>query len=186
MAAESQGYIEIYYSGSTKYYTQFQTDPLTPVKLLDGTTEMGSKAWADVHSSLLAFHKKQLNDAGISPASLVTPTSMTVSNWVADHPTTPGIGRMSSATDENRAVARAPTKAHDVYVADQDYGYRAGWAVGSLKMAEKVLQAQIGLAKPAWLDQTWYMQNVVDLQDSQHDRSLFNGGANSDIPKAEL
>ncbi|MNY79334.1 hypothetical protein D3C86_2199230 [compost metagenome] len=37
----------------------------------------------------------------------------------------------------------------------------AGWAVGSLIMAEKVLQAEIGLEKPSWLDTDWYEKNVV-------------------------
>lgn len=44
---------------------------------------------------------------------------MTVSNWVSDDPITPGIGRMGSSTDANRALVRAPTKTHDVYLADQ-------------------------------------------------------------------
>ena len=28
-------------------------------------------------------------------------------------------------------------------------------------MAEKVLQAELGLMKPAWLDEAWYDENVV-------------------------
>lgn len=31
----------------------------------------------------------------------------------------------------------------------------SGWAVGSLIMAEKVLQAELGMAKPKWLAQSW-------------------------------
>ena len=48
-----------------------------------------------------------------------------------------------------------------MYVADQDYGYHSGWAVGSLTMAEKILQAEIGLPKPAWLNGSWYEENVL-------------------------
>jgi hypothetical protein len=36
-----------------------------------------------------------------------------------------------------------------------------GWAVGSLIMAEKILQAELGIAKPSWLDDDWYTQNVL-------------------------
>jgi len=174
------GYIEIYYTGSTDYYKQYQTDPLNPVKLLDGTTAMGTKALTDAHAAMLGFHTKQITKAGLSPAALAKPSFMTVSNWVSDDPITPGIGRMGSSTDANRALVRAPTKTHDVYLADQDYGYRSGWAVGSLKMAEKVLQAEIGLKKPTWLDADWYETNVVDLKGANDDK-LFNGGVNSDV-----
>ena len=45
----------------------------------------------------------------------------------------------------------------------QDYGYRSGWAVGSLQMAEKILQAELGIPKPAWLDDDWDEKNVVAL-----------------------
>lgn len=181
------GYIETYYTGSTEYYKQYQTDPRNPVKLLDTSTAMGRKALEDSHSSMLSFHASQLAKKGISPDSLCKPTFMTVSNWIRDDPIAPGIGRMSPGTDANRALARAPTKSHNVYIADQDYGYRSGWAVGSLKMAEKVLQAELGVGKPSWLDETWYQKNVVNLQDEAQDSaSLFNGGVNSDLPKTEL
>ena len=58
---------------------------------------------------------------------------------------------------------RAPTPDFELYVADQDYGYRSGWAVGALQMAEKILQAELGIPKPAWLDDDWYEKNVVAL-----------------------
>ena len=183
------GYIETYYTGSTTYYKQYQTDPLSPVKLLDTTTTMGKKALDDSHTSLIAFHKDELEKAGIAQSSLAKPTFMTVSNWVSDDPVAPGIGHMSSGSDAQRALARAPTATHDVYLADQDYGYRSGWAVGSLKMAEKVLQAEIGVAKPSWLDEEWYVKNVVGLDTPAHAQSdalLFNKGVNSDLPKSEL
>ena len=41
------------------------------------------------------------------------------------------------------------------------YGYETGWAVGSLIVSEKMLQAEIGLEKPNWLDADWYAKNVV-------------------------
>ena len=53
-------------------------------------------------------------------------------------------------------------------------------------MSEKVLQAEIGLTKPTWLDQIWYDQNVRELQSAALDAVLFNDGVNSDLPKSEL
>ena len=43
--------------------------------------------------------------------------------------------------DAARKAVRRPDPDYDIFVADQDYGYHSGWAVGSLTMAEKILQA---------------------------------------------
>ena len=59
------------------------------------------------------------------------------------------------------AQVRKPVPSHELYVVNQDYGYHSGWAVGSLAMAEKVLQAEIGLPKPTWLQEEWYKENVL-------------------------
>ena len=36
-----------------------------------------------------------------------------------------------------------------------------GWAVGSLIMTEKILQAEMRIPKPTWLDQDWYEEKVL-------------------------
>ena len=59
------------------------------------------------------------------------------------------------------AQVRKPVPSHELYVVNQDYGYHSGWAVGSLAMAEKVLQAELGLPAPRWLDAEWYEKRVV-------------------------
>ena len=43
--------------------------------------------------------------------------------------------------DAARKAVRRPDPDYDIFVADQDYGYHSGRAVGSLTMAEKILQA---------------------------------------------
>ena len=62
----------------------------------------------------------------------------------------------------------------DLFLANQDYGYAQtyddglndqGWAIASLVMAEKVLQAELGVGKPAWLDAGWYAEHVEGLVD---------------------
>ena len=95
----------------------------------------------------------------------MTPAQVVLSNWIEDGAFTPGIG-FFEAGDEARAVARAPLKATTgarLFVANQDYGYKNGWAVGGLQMAEKILQEELGLPKPAWLDEDWYARHVKAL-----------------------
>lgn len=160
------GALEVYYSSRTDYYTKF-TSASPELEALavfeaDSDDPLAAELLGDIHDHLLAYHADMLSEAGVDPASLPTPRVVTVSNWIPDAPITPGIGSFKG-TDKDRAKVRAPTPDYEIYVADQDYGYRSGWAVGSLKMAEKILQAELGLPKPTWLDETWYKENVVDL-----------------------
>ena len=104
------------------------------------------------------------------------PKTIVLANWISDGLYTPGIGSMHPPTDDARKAVRKPTGEFEVYVIDQDYmymsmsdymcmyyryGYETGWAVGSLIVSEKMLQAEIGLEKPNWLDADWYAKNVV-------------------------
>lgn len=93
------------------------------------------------------------------------PKTLVISNWTPDGKYTPGIGSLSPpkgvAPDQARKVVRKPLSSHALYVINQDYGYQTGWAVGSLAMAEKVLQAELGVPRPAWLDEQWYTAQVV-------------------------
>merc|ERR1719198_1387895 len=159
------GALEVYYSSRTTYYAQFTTSPyeaLAVVRAGDAIPEGGADLLADVHAHLLAFHADALRDAGVDPEAIAYPTVATVSNWVTDAPVAPGIGHFDG-TDEMRKSVRAPTPDFDIFIADQDYGYRSGWAVGSLQMAEKILTAELGIAKPTWLDDDWFEENIAAL-----------------------
>jgi len=164
------GFLEIYYSRETDYYKSFMVDPLQPVTVLTAETAAGRKAIAEVHSSLLGFHKDALAEVGVT--SLPPPKTIVISNWTPDGAVTPGIGSMQEGPAYSyemgypaKASVRHPAPDYDVFVADQDYGYRSGWAVGSLVMAEKVLQAELGVPKPTWLEQAWYDDNVMDIKE---------------------
>ena len=109
----------------------------------------------------MSYHADALKAKGIDPRDIEPPETVVLANWISAGPFTPGIGSLSPATDAARAAVRKPAAAYDVFVVDQDYGYESGWAVGSLIMAEKVLQAELGLAKPSWLDADWYKKNVL-------------------------
>ena len=94
-----------------------------------------------------------------------------MANWIPTAPFTPSFGAYSGG-DVGRAAVRRPVPGFDIFVADQDYGYPQtyddglndqGWAVASLVMAEKVLQAELGIAKPTWLDDDWYQEHVAEL-----------------------
>ena len=168
---ECAGALEVYYGMAPEYYLSFMSSPLEPLTVAtaeDGTSR-SAKLLADVHVKLMGYHAKQLRKAGLDPASLPPPKAIVMGNWIEGGKYTPGIGSLfgrgslvpTSVQDAARKAVRRPTADFDVYVADQDYGYVPGWAVGSLMMAEKVLQAELGLPKPTWLNGSWYEVNIL-------------------------
>eukprot|EP00038_Savillea_parva_P002982 m.119714 g.119714 ORF g.119714 m.119714 type:complete len:198 (-) comp11033_c0_seq1:195-788(-) len=120
-----------------------------------------SRLLTDAHRRLLEYHAEALAAAGVDPDSIPAPTHAIVGHWVTGSPYAAGVGSFQG-NDQDRALVRAPIHKHDVYVANVDYGYTPGWAVGSLRMMEKVLQAELGLAAPSWLDKAWYEQNIIN------------------------
>lgn len=176
------GFLEVYYSFEVAYYKQYMSDPLEPVSVLTADVAGGAAAIRDVHASLLAFHAAELKAAGIAPHSLAPPKLVVISNWTPDGKITPGIGYMDAgAYYPSRAKVRAPAPDYDIYVADQDYGYRTGWAVGSLIMAEKVLQAELGLRKPSWMSHSWYEDNIVEIRGEANTTVDCHATINSDF-----
>ena len=61
------------------------------------------------------------------------------------------------------ALARRPLPQSmpQLFVANTDVGPQFCWATGALIVAEKILQAELGVSAPSWLNATWYEQRVV-------------------------
>jgi hypothetical protein len=171
------GAIEVFYGSAVKYYANLMSDPSQPLTVVTSdasgkaiveggandqpaTAEAAAKLIDDVHVSLMTYHAKALKLAKIDPASIPKPKTCVLANWISDGKYTPGIGHLSG-TDQDRKLARKPLKDYNLYIANQDYGYQSGWAVGSLSMAEKVMQAEVGLPKPEWLDAEFYKEWVT-------------------------
>jgi len=163
------GALEVFYGRAMPYYQALMPSPLQPLTVAthDGSVGgvLGQTLIADVHQTLMEHHALQLRAKGVDPASIKPPLTVVLSNWIADGLYTPGIGHVFTdgwpSADAAKAALRKPSAEYDVFVVDQDYGYQSGWAVGSLIMAEKILQAELGIAKPSWLDDDWYTQNVL-------------------------
>lgn len=174
------GAIEVYYTGGAEYYQGFMSSKLQPLTVVTGgdsnrtMVEQGakigdaarnSKLLEDVHAHLVAHHAPALQKAGVDPKSIAKPKTIVLSNWIVDGAYTPGIGHLyppnNTTDDMARKAARKPVAQYELYVVNQDYGYKSGWAVGSLAMAEKILQADIGLKKPSWLQDAWYQEWVL-------------------------
>jgi len=158
------GALEVFYSPcrAGSYWSAMMTSPLAPLTVVtDGDSAESDAVLGNVHAALMAWHADAIKAKGYDPTAFSPPKTVVVGNWISAGNFTPGIGALLSPGDEGRKAVRKPSPSYNVYVANQDYGYETGWAVGSLIMAEKVLQAELGLPRPAWLNATWYEANVL-------------------------
>jgi len=157
------GALEVFYNFGSRFFQQFMTNPLKPLTVFSGNhSTKGAKFIDDLHSSLMDYHAHAFRNRSIDPAKIGKPSLVVISNWLSDAPVAPSCGEYwGSYADE--ASIRAPAPAYDIYVADVDYGYSGCWAAGSLIAAEKVLQAEFGLAKPTWLQKAWYDSKVLGI-----------------------
>ncbi|KAJ8598634.1 hypothetical protein CTAYLR_003068 [Chrysophaeum taylorii] len=154
------GAIEVYYSVEAPFYRAFMTDDLSPVTV---ATDDRHPLKIAVHEALMAYHANALAAVGFATSDIPLPVTVVLSNWIKDGAYAPGIGRML-ATDYGKKIARNPTNGlANLFVANQDYGYKSGWANGGLLMAEKVLQSDLGVGKPAWLDDAYYEEYILQV-----------------------
>lgn len=157
------GALEAYYTFDDTYWRQFMTDNERPLTVLTEGTLIDN-----LHQSLMAFHDEALRKVGVDPTSLEKPKLVTVSNWILDANIAPTCNKFHG-TAEELAVARKPIQDYDLYIANVDYSvepYSTGhycWAVGSLATVEKVMQAELGLSPPTWLDKDYNEQHVASL-----------------------
>ena len=156
------GALEVYYGIARPYYAKLMPSPLQPLTVATrGTSSLAAaQLIGDVHAALMARHAKALASAGVAPGAVSPPQTVVLANWISAGRYTPGIGRLLGG-DLDRALLRKPLPEYDLFLANQDFGYETGWAAGSLAMAEKVLQAELGLPAPRWLDAEWYEKRVV-------------------------
>ena len=163
------GAIEVFYTRAHPYYQRFESGVAEqPLAVFDLTAEGGASADAvelarAVHASLMDFHRDALAAAGVDADRDVPPPRMiTVSNWRSGDTFTPSCGNF---TGDAAAAALArrplPESMPQLFVANTDIGPQFCWATGALIVAEKILQAELGVAAPSWLNATWYEQRVV-------------------------
>eukprot|EP00958_Prasinococcus_capsulatus_P029648 scaffold7589_cov403-Prasinococcus_capsulatus_cf.AAC.3 len=142
--ANCSGALEVYYASGKDYWKGFMSSvqkPLTVVTKDETNSQhrsvIASQAkrgachivYSHVHPLRLLEGKTDRLRCFFSPVRF----QVTVSNWIKGPKITPGIGDFVGDNTARKAV-RAPSSMYEIYVADQDYGYRSGWAVGSLQM----------------------------------------------------
>ena len=107
------------------YYTKLMSSPTNPLTVISSESEDAS-VLDDIHESLMEYHAQAFEEAGIDPKTIAKPANIFIGNWIENAPFTPGIGHFPAVDQpfgDSSATVRKPSSAHNVYVANQDFGY---------------------------------------------------------------
>ncbi|GMH41643.1 hypothetical protein BSKO_09553 [Bryopsis sp. KO-2023] len=149
-----------------KFYTGFKQgdDPLSIFEWDESAD--GFDLIQAVHNQLMNFHSQNFTSAGFSAADIDPPVYLYMANWGREDPVAGSIHEWTlhlpgtTIAKTTKALLR-PVEGYDVFIANEAYGVSPGWAEGSVVMAERVLAHELGVGKPAWLNDDQYYQEVV-------------------------
>ena len=140
------------------------TDALTILNMADHKESLMT-----VHNELMELHKEDFEKMGINPDTIEKPELLLLGFFGNDKGSfAPGLSSsVCGLHDTVSKKVRRPNNNYDVFVGNVDYGAilkgHTSWAVGSLIQAEKILQAELNITAPSWLDSAWYQKEIADL-----------------------
>eukprot|EP01059_Diplonema_ambulator_P000994 TRINITY_DN1076_c0_g1_i1.p1 TRINITY_DN1076_c0_g1~~TRINITY_DN1076_c0_g1_i1.p1 ORF type:complete len:479 (+),score=172.71 TRINITY_DN1076_c0_g1_i1:48-1484(+) len=141
-------------------------DPLTRTVAGDGNDAV----LGQLHDELMAFHAADFAAAGVNPSTIAPPTALYVGSFLPEGTyvgTLSGTACARTMGSDLWKLVRRPNADYDVFFANQDYAYddytQQGWATGGLQLAEKILQAEMDLRRPRWLNKTWYEEKILSV-----------------------
>ena len=166
------------------FYMPFRASKSTPLTVLRGEA---SELPGLLHRKLLQMHAARLADAGIAPRSLAEPAAVVLGFWphARDEILHPAPDPLSFSTAHGALpqclhgatsasyseATRQPVVGRSLSVANNDWWLEESsvdliapyWAEVSLRVAERVLHDQLGLARPAWLNAAYYRKSVLGI-----------------------
>eukprot|EP01059_Diplonema_ambulator_P000996 TRINITY_DN1076_c0_g3_i1.p1 TRINITY_DN1076_c0_g3~~TRINITY_DN1076_c0_g3_i1.p1 ORF type:complete len:475 (+),score=177.95 TRINITY_DN1076_c0_g3_i1:50-1474(+) len=172
-----RGSLEVYYkstyAGATPLPSYFwfdratqHDDPLTRTVQGDGDDAI----LGELHDVLMEFHADEFAAAGVDTTTIPPPKALYMGAFLAEGTYVGAMGLTQCALTKGIDLwktIRRPNADFDVFMANQDFGYdlntQIGWATGSLQLAEKILQAELKMHRPHWLNSSWYEEKIVNV-----------------------
>jgi len=120
--------------------------------------ELGGQLLYNIHTSLLRMHSAILN---VPLNTIPAPTKGLLANWNVN--TIGGFHSLQPSPLDPSVILQQfqAATAGSIYVVNEAFSPRNGWAEGSLVMAEKFLRINFNLGRPSWLDEAYYNYAVV-------------------------
>jgi len=137
-----------------QYFRRYQRDRPEPVTILSDKDLEGRQFLLHAHQRLMDYHMYYKQDAPYTGfqasqvlADVKPPQFAMLSTWNTAIPWAGGAWHAWTDTS-NIELAKQPFVSEDMFVVNEAFSLMHGWAEGSLKVADEILEDHFGIARP--------------------------------------
>lgn len=168
-----------------QYFRRFQRDRPEPVTILSDKDLEGAEFLKHAHERLVEFHtyyntEPAVNYTGFQASSVFAnsqpPTFGLLSTWNIAVPWA-GAAWHSWTDLDNIELAMNPFVDYNIFVVNEAYSKLQGWAEGTIKAADSMLEEYFGIERPWDFDVVDI--NLVVRQTNSQECTVVDGGSSS-------
>lgn len=160
-------YVNDLSGNKAQFFRRYQRERPEPVTIISNTDLEGAELLRHAHSRLEEFHLYGNPNATYTGSQAQTvfsetspPVFAVLSTWNTDIPWAGGAWHMWTDLD-NVDTAMQPFVDHNIFVINEAYSLLHGWAEGSLKLGDEVLETYFGISRPWSFAVTDIVQTVA-------------------------
>lgn len=160
-------YVNDLSGNKAQFFRRYQREKPEPVTIISNTDLEGAEFLKHAHGRLEEFHLYNNLNASYTGSEAITvfgetspPTFAVLSTWNSDIPWAGGAWHMWTDLD-NVETAMQPFVDHNIYVINEAYSLLHGWAEGSLKLGDEILESYFDIPRPWSFVVTDIVQSVA-------------------------
>lgn len=160
-------YVNDLSGNKAQFFRRYQRERPEPVTIISNTDLEGAEFLKHAHSRLEEFHLYNNPNATYTGSQAQTvfgavspPVFAVLSTWNTDIPWAGGAWHMWTELD-NVETAMQPFVDYNIFVVNEAYSLLHGWAEGSLKLGDEVLETYFGISRPWSFAVTDIVQTVA-------------------------
>lgn len=160
-------YVNDLSGNKAQFFRRYQRERPEPVTIISNTDLEGAEFLKHAHSRLEEFHLYNNPNATYTGSQAQTVFSTTsppvfavLSTWNTDIPWAGGAWHMWTELD-NVETAMQPFVDYNIFVVNEAYSLLHGWAEGSLKLGDEVLETYFGISRPWSFAVTDIVQSIA-------------------------
>jgi uncharacterized membrane protein YgcG len=165
-------YVNDLSGNKAQFFRRYQREKPEPVTIISNTDLEGAEFLKHAHGRLEEFHLYNNPNASYTGSEAISifgetspPTFAVLSTWNSDIPWAGGAWHMWTDLD-NVETAMQPFVEHNIYVINEAYSLLHGWAEGSLKLGDEILETYFDIPRP-WSFEVSDIVQVVAQTDSR-------------------
>jgi Hint-domain len=174
-------YVNDLSGNKAQFFRRYQRERPDPVTIISNTDLEGAELLKHAHGRLEEFHLYNNPNATYTGSEAITvfgetspPTFAVLSTWNTDIPWAGGAWHMWTDLD-NVETAMQPFVEHNIYVINEAYSLLHGWAEGSLKLGDEILESYFGIPRP-W---SFEVSDIVQVVAQTNSRECTGESSNS-------